>query len=451
MENVFSPSLPIYASGFIALVFLLTLIWQMRILQSPSACFLVFAIAARFLSSAFHQFTFSPSPIGLSYTALVTVTVAVVGSFVVRRRQWAEPALIPIFIMGGVIVLSGLFNLNPISSVGTLAKYAYFAIVMLAFIDACEDMETDRLLKSLLLPLSIPFVFQIASLIFGVAKAGENDGSASFIGGFDHEAAFSISLACGLAVICLIRDMKLSIRLLAIIWCLAAILLANYRTAIIAMAPLVFMSLMTFPARSVVYRHQGLVRGLMLCLCFGVAIIAVWAGQERFADLASVASEGTDIIKSPEEFSEEDKRELSGRPFIWSNYVDTYLDGSPVNRLIGFGADSWQKFTALYAHNSLVSALYEFGIVGVLAMIFLWAWMAWIAVSSGSISAMAAHISFFILAMATMPMWLIEGLLLFGLICGYGVFCLREQRSATGKVHAERRRERSPPKVSGVP
>jgi hypothetical protein len=38
---------------------------------------------------------------------------------------------------------------------------------------------------------------------------------------------------------------------------------------------------------------------------------------------------------------------------------------------------------------------------------------------------LAAHASFFVLNMATMPFWQVEGLALYGLLCGYTVYSAR--------------------------
>ena len=61
---------------------------------------------------------------------------------------------------------------------------------------------------------------------------------------------------------------------------------------------------------------------------------------------------------------------FSGRAYLWSQYIEAYLDGSIINILVGFGPEAWVGRFSLYAHNTFVSYLYELGLFGVAA--FLW-------------------------------------------------------------------------------
>ena len=76
---------------------------------------------------------------------------------------------------------------------------------------------------------------------------------------------------------------------------------------------------------------------LMIVLA-GVAVIGIGTvlEQDRFSDLAAL-SEGASLIKPPETFTWADRRVLSSRPFIWSNYIYAYVDANPTQKLIGFG------------------------------------------------------------------------------------------------------------------
>jgi hypothetical protein len=55
---------------------------------------------------------------------------------------------------------------------------------------------------------------------------------------------------------------------------------------------------------------------------------------------------------------------------------------------------------------------------------------------------LAAHFSFFLLNMATMPHWMIEGDLLYGIICGYTLFL------ALGPAKAPAPRTRAAPQAA---
>ena len=85
---------------------------------------------------------------------------------------------------------------------------------------------------------------------------------------------------------------------------------------------------------------------------------------------------------------------------------------------------------SLYAHNTLVNNLYEYGFLGVAGA--LWLWLSMLAAAlrvrhpqRGML--VGAHVSFIVLNMSTMPMWMIEGNLLYGLICGYTFYLLSLQ------------------------
>ena len=61
------------------------------------------------------------------------------------------------------------------------------------------------------------------------------------------------------------------------------------------------------------------------------------------------------------------KRLLSARPWIWAGYIDAYVNGSLKNWVLGFGPNAWVGKFPVYAHNTLVGTLYEYGLVGVVS------------------------------------------------------------------------------------
>ena len=86
--------------------------------------------------------------------------------------------------------------------------------------------------------------------------------------------------------------------------------------------------------------------------------------RERFADLGTTLDKGASLIKPAEHFTTEDKRLFSGRIYLWSQYIEAFLDGDIVNILVGFGPDAWVGRFTTYAHNTFISYLYEFGLFG---------------------------------------------------------------------------------------
>ena len=87
--------------------------------------------------------------------------------------------------------------------------------------------------------------------------------------------------------------------------------------------------------------------------------------------------------------------------------------------LVDFGLEGWVGRFSLYAHNTFVSYLYELGLFGVAAFL-------WILISNflGALHASSAdtpiliscHIGFFVLNLATMPFWTLEGAILYALL-----------------------------------
>jgi Ca2+/Na+ antiporter len=79
-------------------------------------------------------------------------------------------------------------------------------------------------------------------------------------------------------------------------------------------------------------------------------------------------------------------------------------------------------------------------------MLLLWTSMAALAFKArrhDRLILVAAHLSFFLLNMATMPFWQVEGLALYGLLCGYTLFSARAamlERSQAARGPAQRRR-----------
>jgi len=253
----------------------------------------------------------------------------------------------------------------------------------------------------------------------------ELDGSASYIGGYYHEAVFSVSLLAGMVVLVFVRGMNPLIKTAALGWCTLAIVLANYRTAVIAFLPLLAITLYSgfirlFPARQ---RGLATAAAILLVLAGGGASLSMMS--ERFADLGKVLSGETAIIKPPADFTREEAQVMSGRPYIWSMYVAGWEEGNTIKRLVGLGPDSWGDRFKVYAHNSLISALYDTGILGVIATVLMGGGMLSMALLTHSrdrIRIIVAHVSFLILGMATMPLWIIEGLILYALICGLALF-----------------------------
>jgi len=253
-------------------------------------------------------------------------------------------------------------------------------------------------------------------------KATNADGSISFLGGYQHQQSLSIILLTFLYVTCLSQGISGTVSYVRLGISVAGIALANYRTSLLAAAlPATSFALWTL-LRNVMPRQRGVLLIVLAIMTvfvfFGVAVLL----HDRFADLGVMLDKNTSLLQPPERFSEHEARLFSGRPYLWSQYIDAYLEGSIINFLIGFGPEGWVGRFSLYAHNTFVSYLYELGLLGVAA--FLWIlvsnfFMALHADREDMPLLLSCHIGFFVLNLATMPLWTLEGAILYALLLGH--------------------------------
>jgi len=435
MNGITAPSLPGVALGpTIAAYAILVVFLAFRSRSAPSA-FVLVAVAIRLAMSAAPAISFSPSGLGLSWNALASCLVIGVGGLVVQRSPMLSWTLPPVIALAIVIGVSGLVNDRLPESVEAILKYGYFAILALTVHDACKADGFGPFMGKIAIILMLPLVLQVESLALGVVKGGEADGSASYIGGYNHEASFSLLLMAALFVVAINRRLSISIQLLIAALCVGGVLLANYRTAIGAMVPMLIALILTNGMRNVVKNQRVYAIALASLVVLGLAPIILSLFAERFETLVILLQNPGLPFKDPGAFTYEDRQVMSGRAFIWASYLDIWGQAPPLQKFIGFGADAWEDHFALYAHNTLVSTLFEYGLAGMLLMPVLWAWMiviAWRCGSPISWILLASHAGFILLNMATMPFWMIEGLVFYGLLCGTSLFIFdaRQRRNS---------------------
>jgi hypothetical protein len=440
-------SLPVYASLPALIASFALMLLGFRDVQSTAARFLGWAMYLRYVAGALHDFTFQHSPLGVSYNALLSISIFLVGVFLVRRRTILDVTIVPFIPILSLIAVSGVINGRYPELATAFTKYAYLIILILAAVDAFQDIGPNRLFRLLLIPFLLPICLQLLSVLLNISKPGETDGADSYIGGYNHEAGFSIMLLAGVLIVCLLRDIRLSAKLGLITYGFIAIVLANYRTAILSVLPLVAVSVLAEVPRSFLARQRILVIGMMTIAMAGLLVAGTMFDSGRFSDLSTASEEQGDLIKRPELFSTEDRHLMSGRPYIWSMYYYSWVDASPEQKVIGYGAETWSETFSVYAHNTLVSALYELGVCGVAATLIMWLFMLGVAVAARAgprPELLASHFSFLVLNMATMPMWQIEGVIFYGILCGYSVYWFIETRKLRRLAEVDKVGNRSP-------
>jgi hypothetical protein len=436
LSLIASPPLPsglLYVVAALSALIIVIVLFKMK---SRAGMFVAGAIWLRNVMSAFPMFSHGAVLAGMSANALASTAVVGVGLFQIRLRNLGLRFLTPFYLLMIVTVISAVVNNSYDALIGVLVKYLYLIVVTLAVYEALAKRPDGRFMRLVLWAFLAPFALQALSLALGIAKQTENDLSVSYIGGYAHEATFSVILATCAVIATLTTRMNRTAKTVLILACIAGIYLANYRTTIIAIAPLLLAYFGFAPVRRVAKRDRPLVVSAMIVfLCIVLGIVGLFLAQ-RFGDMALAVSGDVNFFKPPYEYSEDESRILSGRPLIWSVFIYGWMEGEGMQQLFGFGPEAWQRLWRTYAHNTLVNTLFEYGVLGVLAVLFCWSSMLAAALRvrhPNKTQLVAAHVSFLVLNMGTMPMWMIEGSALYGVICGYTLYLLaapQEQQAA---------------------
>jgi O-Antigen ligase len=428
-DDLAGPSLPSWfllpATGIFAL---LTLYFIMRT-RGRAARFLMFACWLRYTLSSLHEFTYNEAIPGIKWVALGSLAIVGTGLLVLEKRRLMSRLFFPVALICGLMLVSAVLNKSIMSAFEPIVRFVIFVLIGVALWQALETRGSS-VVRRLLLVFIQPLTYQVASIVLGVAKSGELDGSISYIGGYYHEELFSlIAVTCFFLIMFATRVGKFT-RFAVSFAALAAIYLANYRTTMLAIVPIAAVALFTFTPRAFEPSQRSFAR-LMIVLG-GIALMGVGVALEkdRFSDLSAI-TQGTSLIKPPETFSGEERRELSSRPYIWSTYIYAYAEAPMLQKIIGFGPDSWEGHMQNYAHNTIISFLYELGIAGVAAILLLWGSMFRLALTAEKRSRsllIAGHVSFLVLNLATMAHWEVEGNILYGVLCGYTIAKARQAR-----------------------
>lgn len=389
-------------------------------------CFLLSYLASilllRFFLSAFHEITFVPLIMGLSINAIFSILTVLISLFIMPRYLWSLKLLLPIYAFIGSLLVSSLLNDEVIAGISTLFKWLYLCVVTLLTYHTIKLHGITTTLKTLLIPYLFPVILLVLSILLSNAKQTELDGSISYIGGYNHEAVFSVMIFTFLMLISL-RD-KASIRYQPIIFffALTCLYLINYRTALLASVPIVLLFYWDYSVRLIHPSMQLVVRLLIALLIILLIAVSLPLLSERFIDIPTAIMDMGNLISSDIYYTRDQQRLFSGRIYFWSQYLTTYSEAPLKQLLFGFGPDSWKQYFSLYAHNTYVSYIFEFGIIGLSAFLFvLFLPLSQLILQPNSAlrtKLLAAFVGFLILNMATMPIWQIEGLMLLGILLG---------------------------------
>ncbi|ROT97997.1 O-antigen ligase family protein [Histidinibacterium lentulum] len=299
-------------------------------------------------------------------TLLAVFAVAAATPLSVYRSDRA----VPIYVIAalGVVgtVLSGAVGSLP----GYVTIWVLFAALALLLNRAYALHGPGPVLRALLAVFALPLAMQLLSLAAGMPKFGP-DGSASYIGGYGHESVFAIVALGGLWVAAILpwRDRRLA--WLAVAVGVAALVLANYRTMLIAALPLLLAFALSGDRGLAARRLPGVlaVSAAGLILLPAMLPAGVFGGvTARFAELGTLAVEWDRFLKPPETFTAADKNVLSARVYIWSSYAAAVGEARLAPLLLGHGAETLAPRMSVHPHNEYLRVAFQHGLLGAAAL-----------------------------------------------------------------------------------
>lgn len=388
-----------------------------------SLVFVVVAIWLRCVAALFHSTTYGSVLGGMSINALLSMVTVFVGFFLIQPRLLLAIVFLPFWMLIATILVSALVNGEFGGFVTQFFKWCYFVVIAAHTWRALSTLGQELVVPALLSALSLPLVAQIFSIVLGNVKAAESDGSRSFIGGFNHESTLSMLLLAALVLTAHLsrpRQGALSIRTPLAALAAIGIVLANYRTSLLAGAPVLVATFIERAAAPWQTRSQGVVVLIVVCILGAVAVFAADLLQERFVDLLSGSEVMRLTFSAPENFTTVQQDLFSARAYLWSQYLSQWYEGDFSVWLLGYGPEAWRGEITKYAHNTFIGQLYDGGLLGTLALIVMFSVNILIAVRiaivHGSVVTVSAQLGFLTLNFATMPLWQVEGLIAFALL-----------------------------------
>ena len=427
------------------LVGVVSLIMVYRTITGNCNKYLAFAICAiwlRYFLSAFHTITYPPLVAGFSINALGSIGVAGLGLLLIPTAVFTLKKLFPFYVFFIAIAVSGFVNMQIPGTINVLVKWCYFLVLAGALFLSIRSQGQNETFKKLLVAFFMPVLLQVLSIVLGHAKATEADGSTSYVGGYNHEAAFSMIIVSFVFVVGLTERNAIRFRTSLFTLSIFLLVLVNYRTAILTILPIAAVFYFTLVEQRLRPSQKAPVLTIVTMFIVTAFMVLSFTMRERFADVGLLVSNLDIIFKAPIYFSEAEKDIMSARVFIWSQYIDAFANANLLNQLVGFGPDSWKGVFAKYAHNTYVSNLYEYGILGFTAFIFMCAYclLQALKIANKGLSKIVAFsiVGFLIMNMATMPLWNIEGLVFFAILIGVVFSTATSKKLDVSKVHARK-------------
>jgi hypothetical protein len=406
-------------AGAVAILGLVLTLTSFRRIDDFPTRALIVALWFRYAFQAFPDISVRLEVAGFTPIALSSLLTIFFLGLLVDKSLLRLRALSLLYLLILVEILSGLRSSLIINLINDLIKWMYFLVVFLLTYRGLTLYGANIMLRAVLLTFTTPLLLQLTSIVTGNVKATEADGSASYIGGYYHEAMFSMIVFSFVVVASLVPWRRRSVGLLLIAVGIVGLLLANYRTTMIGVVPVFAFLALSEISRMAAPKVRSLVALLSTIALVVTATVAWNALPDRFADMKEIAVDREVLMKEPNELTYMERRMFSGRIHLWSEYTHAYFNGSLVERLIGFGPSAYRGNFRAYPHNTFISYLYEFGIIGV-SLLVLWLlknlYSALLFGRDFAWRVFAAQLGFLLIGMATMPLWMIEGMILYAIL-----------------------------------
>jgi len=387
--------------------------------------FIFWLVFLRFVVAAFHDVTY-PQILG-SFSIISIYSILLVCTSIVFMYLKNIPIMFThrFYLIKSLIFLmfvSSLVNSNLIQSVESIFKWMFLLQLSTMLIESIKYDGIANVLRVISIAYLYPVILLIFSIILGVTKATEIDGSISYVGGYYHEALISVLILGAMSIFILMateqgKDFK-KLYLISFFWFL--LVMINYRTTLLASLFLGAFVLFAIYKNTQIISNKIIMVLLVILVVLGTTVFAPSYLFERFQEIPDVISQYSRFLTLPEYYSKEEQNFFSGRIYIWSTYISDALDGTDIQLLLGQGMNAWKERFSVYAHNTFVSFFYELGILGLgifsLLIVNGYRRILQIRKSDISLSLCAVYSAFFVLNLGTMPLWQVEGIILFSFI-----------------------------------
>lgn len=408
------------------LIGLVVVLVRFREIDDGPTRLLLLGLWLRYALQAFPDIVYAIRIGPFSLVAAVSIATAVLFLTVLDHRLLRLRTLLPVYVLLSVSLLSGVVNGEPMGIANDVIKWAYFVGVMLLSYRAMALYGSDRALRALLATLVVPAIMFTASYVTGNAKATELDGSISYIGGYFHEAMFSSIMFSIFALGCLIRWQTAASFAFILCFGIFAVLMVNYRSTVVALAPVLLALAAAAFLRSVGSRFAVAASVALAVPVLAALPFALDALPDRYAEIADFTENLATLSKDPIELTFRERSMFSFRISAWVDYLYSFREGDLVTHIVGYGPNAYDRVFRLIAHNTFITAVWELGYLGLMASLFMGIYYSllplWIEDRYDKLVVTALMMSVVVNGLASMPLWTIEGLIMYAQFAAYATW-----------------------------